>query len=530
MTALPVDRAARWSVATWLIAFLTAYFALQALLRLFAVSSLPLDDAEMVVITQTLARGYGSQPPLYNWLQIAFFTVFGFGAPAIVLLHFILLWAVYVLVFLSARIVFDDELKAAAVSLALFAIPQIGWESLHSHTHTLLSLTLAAATLYAMLRVLANGSWGNYALLGLCFALGVLAKYSYVPFALALLIAGATIPAFRPRLFSLKMAAGIVLALILLSPHLHWVWTHLDETLSRTGKFKMQSGAGIATSLVRSFAAAIVGVIGYVALPVAIYAAAAFLPLGEKAKKTAAPTKAARRGLLHAIEQPARHRPPDLPGLPHGRAFVTRALLVALGIVLIAVLATGATTVKERWLQPVLFLLPLVLMVLAEPRLNRAREMLLIAFPAGIGMMFMVAMAVAYLAPDLHRGPFRAAAPFATIAADLRQLGFEDGYVLAENHYIGGNLRLHIPGVTVAEPEYGLWPVAEGGKSSPVLVAWTGRKETPSKGLRQLLDRLCGPGAIEGAEVHRLKAPYEHAKKARFELKAILVQDCPATP
>ena len=116
MTALPVDRAVRTSVATWLVAFLTVYFVLQAVLRLFAVSSLPLDDAEMVVITQALQVGYGSQPPLYNWLQIAFFAVFGFGAPAIVILHFILLWAVYVLVFLSARIVFDDERKAAAVS------------------------------------------------------------------------------------------------------------------------------------------------------------------------------------------------------------------------------------------------------------------------------------------------------------------------------------------------------------------------------------------------------------------------------
>ena len=166
MTAIPAAGAARTSVATRLILFLAAYFALQAILRLLAVSSLGLDDAEMVVITQSLQPGYGSQPPLYNWLQVASFAVFGFGMPAIVILHFVLLFAVYILVFLSARIVLDDEIKAAAVSLGLFAIPQIGWEALHSHTHTLLSLTLAAATLLAMLRVLARGSWLDYVILG----------------------------------------------------------------------------------------------------------------------------------------------------------------------------------------------------------------------------------------------------------------------------------------------------------------------------------------------------------------------------
>ena len=249
MTAFPVAGAARAGVATRLIAFLTVYFALQAVLRLLAVSSLGLDDSEMVVITQALAPGYGSQPPLYNWLQIAAFSIFGFGAPAIVILHFVLLWAVYVLVFLSARIVLADEIKAAAVSLALFAIPQIGWEALHSHTHTLLSLTLAAATLLAMLRVLERGRWLDYLVLGICFALGALAKYSFIPFAAALLIAAATIPGLRARVVSWRMAAAIVLALVLLAPHLDWVRAHMAETLSRTSKFKIDDNAGLVAGL-----------------------------------------------------------------------------------------------------------------------------------------------------------------------------------------------------------------------------------------------------------------------------------------
>jgi hypothetical protein len=506
MTALPVAGAARTGVAMRLYAFLAVYFALQIILRLLAVSSLGLDDAEMVVITQALQPGYGSQPPLYNWLQAAFFAVFGFGAPAIVILHFVLLFAVYVLVFLSARIVLDDEVKAAAVSLALFAIPQIGWEALHSHTHTLLSLTLAAATLFAMLRVLKRGSWLDTVVLGICFALGALAKYSYIPFAVALLAAGVTIPALRPRVLSWRMAAAIVLALILLAPHLEWVWTHIDETLSRTSKFKIDDDAGLLLGLARSLLAMVAGVAGYVALSVAVFAAAVFLPLGRGAAATPEPVR---------------------PGLPHGRAFVLRAVLIALGIVLVAVLATGATEVKERWLQPILFMLPLALMILVEPRLTRIRERLLIAIAAAIGVILVVVMAVVYLLPDLHGGPFRAAAPFGPLSEDIRRLGFDHGYLLAEDHYIGGNLKLHLPGITVAEPEYGLWPAVEGARSAPVLLAWSGKRDKPPKPLRELYDRLCGPDSFGEPESTRLSQPYEHATKLRYELTVAIVPDCP---
>jgi 4-amino-4-deoxy-L-arabinose transferase-like glycosyltransferase len=502
-TSVAAD-APRSGIAARFLLFITAYFVLQAALRLLAVDSLGLDDAEMVVITQDLAVGYGSQPPLYNWLQMGAFWLFGFGAPAIDILHFVLLWAVYVLMFLSARIVLADELKAAVVALGLFAIPQIGWEALHSHTHTLLSLTLAAATLLAMLRVMDTGSWGRYLVLAVCFALGALAKYSYIPFAVALLVAAATLPEMRRRVLSLRMAAAIVLALILVGPHLYWVWTHLAETLSRTAKFKIDDDAGLVFAWGRGFVAMAVGVAGYVGLSLAVFAAAAFLPI---ARATA----------------PA----PVRPGLPEGRAFILRTLAVALGLVLVAVLATRATEVKERWLQPVLFVLPLALMIVVEPRLNVVRAQLLAWVMAGIGVVLMAALAVVYLVPDLAGAPLRANAPFAAFAADIRELGFEDGTILAENHYIAGNLKLHMPNVTVAEPEYGLWPVPAGGRTAPVLLAWSGKRDRPPEALRELYERLCGADGLDAdAAPTRLREPYQHARKQRFELAVVAVPPC----
>jgi len=52
MTTPAIARFKGLPASTWLLAFLSAYFVLQAGLRLACLSSLGLDDAEMVVITQ----------------------------------------------------------------------------------------------------------------------------------------------------------------------------------------------------------------------------------------------------------------------------------------------------------------------------------------------------------------------------------------------------------------------------------------------------------------------------------------------
>ena len=505
MTALSLAREPQTGVAPRLLAFLAAYFVLQALLRLLAVSALGVDDAEMVVITQDLAWGYGSQPPLYNWLQIGAFAVLGFGAPAIVILHFLLLFAAFVLVFLSGRLVFASDMKAAGVTLALFAIPQIGWEALHSHTHTLLTLTAAALTLLAMLRVFDRGGWGDFALLGVALALGVLAKYSYLPVAVAFLIAGATIPALRGRILSLRMVAAIALALVLLAPHLHWVLNHPEETLSRTFKFRIEEDSGLLLAWGKGLLAMVGGVASYVALAVVVFAGAVFFPVRGRDPRV-----------------PAR------PAVPEARTFILRALAIALALVLVAVLATRATEVKERWLQPILFMTPFALMIFVEPRLTVFRERLVILFSAAIGVIFLVALAVAYLIPTASGTPFRALAPFAALADDIRALGFERGTILAEDFYIAGNLRLHLPETMAAEPEYGLWPRTAGQPAAPVIVAWSGRRERPPRALRALFEDLCGPGTALDATPVRLTERYQHGSRTRYSLTVLKVDSCPA--
>src|SRR5512145_2185867 len=80
-----------------------AYFLLHVVIRVLVSGSTELDEAEQVLLTQHLAWGYGSQPPLYTWLQSALFHLFGPGVFPLALLKNALLLSLYIFTFLTTR-------------------------------------------------------------------------------------------------------------------------------------------------------------------------------------------------------------------------------------------------------------------------------------------------------------------------------------------------------------------------------------------------------------------------------------------
>ena len=66
--------------------------------RVVVSPALELDEAEQALWSQTLAWGYGSQPPLYTWLQAGWFALLGPSVLALSSLKFMLLGLTLVLV------------------------------------------------------------------------------------------------------------------------------------------------------------------------------------------------------------------------------------------------------------------------------------------------------------------------------------------------------------------------------------------------------------------------------------------------
>jgi 4-amino-4-deoxy-L-arabinose transferase-like glycosyltransferase len=162
-------------VTAWFLGLVAAYFAAQILLRIFSATSLSLDEAEMLVVTQGFAWGYGgSQPPLYGWLMLIAFKLFGTGIAALAIVKNGLLFIAFAVKFQAGRIVLGDDWKAAITSGALVTIPQIGWKAQFDLTHSVLALVMAALTFLAFLHLLRRGRPVDYLAFGLCLALGVI--------------------------------------------------------------------------------------------------------------------------------------------------------------------------------------------------------------------------------------------------------------------------------------------------------------------------------------------------------------------
>jgi hypothetical protein len=326
-----------------LLAWCLAFF----LIRLAEHGTIERDEAEIVYLTQHLRLGYGTQPPLYAWLQWLFFQAFGIDRFSLLLLKTLALGATCIAMFQVSRALIGRRgAVAATASLALFL--QIGWEALRIQTHSVLLTAIACATLWLYFALLRRPTLARYVGLGVLCGLGLQTKYNYGVFLACVIGASLLVRAHREVLWSRKAWAAILLALLLVLPHAAWVATHAELAFAGTVR-KMQDGAADAPYVVRAAHGALdvlKAVVSFVAVPALICAAVCWR----------------RRALWRG--QVAFDRASS-----SSRFF---ACLYGLCALLLAVLAlTGEVgTIKERWMIPLLFSLPPGLFVMF-PALGR---------------------------------------------------------------------------------------------------------------------------------------------------------------
>src|SRR5438067_4588772 len=397
-----------------------AYFVAYLVLRLAEQGGLERDEAEIVYLARDLRLGYGTQPPLYNWVQWLAFQAFGLDRFALVIVKDLSLALTFVIMYCAARpLAGRNGARAAAAMLMLF--PQVSWEALRTQTHSVIMTTLACALLWAYVGLLGRQSPARYAGFGLVAGLGLLAKYNFAMLLAAVAGASLLVPEHRRRLWNRKVWIALVLALLLFAPHAAWIVQHPDAAFAAT-VHKMQDGSGNASYMGRVGRGALemlAGVIAYVALP-AVVLAAVCRPWREQAALDARAPASRFFLWLYAI------------------CFLQLALLVLTGEV---------GTVKERWLTPALFSLPLaaVLMLPALRRPEAARKALRIATVAGLLMLALVP-ARTWLGPAFGK-LVAAHYPYAPLARTLQRDYPAAGVVVTDDIMLAGNLRFARPGL-----------------------------------------------------------------------------------
>ncbi|MFL6671848.1 MAG: glycosyltransferase family 39 protein [Massilia sp.] len=392
------------------------YFLAQVAIRVMQDGALALDEAEQVFNAQQLLLGYGSQPPLYEWLQWAVFKLVGINHFGLSVLKNALLFALYASVFQAARLLLGPAAAAAAAASMVLIVP-LGWEAQIDRTHSLVATAVAAGALWTYLALLRHPARWRYALLGLLLGLGMQSKYNFAIFVVGLTGASLLVREHRQLVWTRKAWITVLVAALSVLPHALWFLQQLDaataETLDKMADH--DPNAAYATQLANGFKHLFLGIASFIT-PLWIALAVAY--------------RSPKHACLAA-------------GTPEARFFLW---LCAIGFASITamILSGQLAHIKSRWLQPFLFVLPLGLFVVFPARREAVyRQLLAISGVAALAML--VALAMRPQVQSSRGQPTRLSRPYPELGAELARRFPGIPVIAVRDRYIAGNVRLQLP-------------------------------------------------------------------------------------
>jgi hypothetical protein len=205
------------------------------------------------------------------------------------------------------------------------------------------------------------------------------------------------------------------------------------------------------------------------------------------------------------------------------RRIVVLTPAFCLGILLVFVLATGTTEFKDRWLQPCLFVLPLVFFILLEHRLDRPRQLALLGLGAAAAGIIVPLLFVDNRFPDALGQPSRVAAPFDALADEIRETGFTEGTIISPRSWVGGNLLFQIPAAKALTPEYSRLPL---DYTPPFLLASDDDWEASRTILGPAFAAVCGKPLPTSLEPTTMSAPYVGSRRETYRLQVAIMAEC----
>ena len=431
------NRAVLWGLA--------AYFLISIVLRVTVSGTADMDETELLVFTQALQPGYGAQLPLYAWLQYLAFSLFGVNIFALSMLKYTLLFSTFVCVMKIALKVLKDEMGAAIATLSLFLIPQVAWESYRTLSNTVLATFMAALTLLLFVRLREKPTWANYILLGAAAGFGMLSKYNYTIFFIAVIAAGIATPGFRKTVLAGRSFLSLAVMLLIAAPPYAWIVVNLDRATGSAKKLQALGGGTFLSDKLLGFGSLIAAWVGYFWPALIVYALFFFL---FKPVRTTSPDEA-----IHLL--------------------LTRTLMAAFAVCSVLILFFRVTYFKERWLQPLLFFLPVFFIYYLGPRIDRKRFKGLIAATVVPAFLAMLTFSGSVLLASKTGKATRLSPPYRSMAAQILKDGFKGGTIITGDHRIGGNFRLFFKGSPILVPGMMEVPIKS---SDPTLVLWNAEK------------------------------------------------------
>ncbi|MGI9491231.1 MAG: ArnT family glycosyltransferase [Geminicoccaceae bacterium] len=489
------------------------YLGLHFVLRLLLSPTLGIDDAEQILFAQQWAFGYRfRQPPLFTWLLFPVVQWLGPSVLAVSIIRYVLLAATYGFLYLAALRWIDDR-RLAALSVFSFSLIYVfAYFAHHDLTHTTALGAMIAASLFVFTKLSEERKTHHYLLLGVCFGLGMLAKWNFVMLAAGLPLTCLLLPDYRSLVWHWKSLLTIAAVVLIVSPTALWMFDH-GQTASGVSS-DILSGIDDPSGIEVMFrgGAAMLTSLALFPMPFLLIFLALF----------------GRTLVHHGREMLAQQATGSATG------FLGWLMLVILGLHVLLILMFGAVNFTERWMHPALMVLPIYLFARLSPCRPSGKA---ISFYLGVIAIF-VAVAIGarlyrYAEGADECGKCREFAPFAALAADLRAAGFESGTIVADGMHIGGNLRVAFPESRIIDPAFPLvlWPSGDDlddGAEGMCLLVWrddrpdaTARREAM---LRFASDQLNVPASFD-RESGRAEAMLLRSSKRRYGLGFELIRE-----
>lgn len=490
MPATPVNRIRQFALQNTALLFVLLYFAFQVFFLTTISNGAGVDDAEQLSYVGVLQWGYGgSQAPLYTWINSLAGNLFGISLFTIYLVKFSMLASMFASVYFGARLLGLSKLVAAAGMLGVFLLPQIAWESQRTLTHSVGGTTGCAWAFLAFAWHMKSRSWLSAALLGLGLASGLLGKFNAAFFMAALILAGLSIPTYRSVLLSRKSILTVLVFVGAITPTSLWALGHTENLLARTHKFQMNEGGHFITSRLQGVWKLVLNSILFSGVALVLYTIVWWRSRDQKLSPK--------------------------QGWSDGENLVARILLLALALVFVGVVVSGAAQVKDRWLQPVLFLGPLYLSILLGRYRSIALPLKSFAVVGAICALVVIpslAINILYARDGIE--PSIGQLDYAKLFTVTRAEG-DYRTVISDGPQLPGNLRLLDTSINPIHLEM---PNAVARIRLPALVVWFGRDMDPD-----LLRLLSGAGITPPADIRQIKLSYKHYPDSTEEFSYFIV-------
>lgn len=454
------------------------YFAFQVFFLTAISNGAGVDDAEQLAYVGALQWGYGgSQAPLYTWINSIAGNLFGISMFTIYLVKFGMLASSFISVYFGARLLGLSKSVAAAGMLGIFLLPQIAWESQRTLTHSVGGTTGCAWAFLAFAWHMKSRSWHSAALLGLGIASGLLGKFNASFFLIGLILAGFSIPEYRAVLLTRKSILILLVFITAIAPTGLWTLSHTENLLARSHKFEIGEGGNFVISRLHGEWKLFLNGVLFSGIALVFFAIAWWRSRAEQ------------------VSSP---RPWN-----DAEKFVGRTLLFALAAVFVGVLISGAAEVKDRWLQPVLFLSPLYLATLLGRYIRTDLPLKRFAIVGAIcGLIVIPGLAVNILYARDGKAPSIGQLDYAKLFTVTRAVGTYQT-VVSNGPQLPGNLRLFDSSIIPVHLEM---PNAVSRIRFPALFVWFGDGMNPA-----VLSLLNGAGiAAPPADVKQVDLTYKY--------------------